>query len=299
MIVNAVIKGRDGSTSGSLPAFSYSGQYKVVADTEGSGWRLGFLSSGTFIPNDDIEVDLFLCGGGAGGQSCFDENTSPTNFYGKGSNDGGLSIKITSYTMFAGNGGGGGYTQTYKKVKLKSGTEYSVVVGAGGAANTAGGESSFGQYNEYIAKGGDGAVATTNTGVVGGFDGTPGQGSTTREFGEETGELYSGAGGAGAGYYNGIRPGGAGGAGGSISTTTGGGTYTNASGYAGGTGAVSETWGVGGATGGSAACSAPGGGGGGGIGAGGGGGANGSSTIGSQSIGGTGAQGIVIIRNAR
>lgn len=287
-----------GASGSALPIFTYSGQYKVVADTEGSGWRLGFLSSGILVLNSDIEVDIFLCGGGAGGQSCFNKTTSPTNFYGKGSNDGGLSTKRTAYDMFAGNGGGGGYTQTYKKIKLQKDIEYSVVVGAGGSADAAGGESSFGQYNEYIAKGGNGAVATTNTATVGGSDGTPGQGSTTREFGEETGELYAGGGGAGASYYNGTISGGAGGAGGSISATSGGGTHDTSSQTKGGTGATSETWGIGGAAGGAASCNVSGGGGGGGIGAGGGGSSNGATAFGAVK-GGSGAQGIVIIRNAR
>lgn len=293
MILNMVY---GGGKSDGLPIFTYSGQSQVVFDMEGGGWRLGFLSSGTLVLDSDVEVDIFLCGGGAGGQSSFNKTTTPTNFYGKGGNDGGLSTKTTNYSKYAGNGGGGGYTQTYKKIKLQKDIEYSVVVGAGGSANAAGGESSFGQYNEYIARGGDGAVATTNTATVGSSDGTPGQDSTTREFGEETGELYAGGGGAGAcknASGTAVNPGGAGGAGGSISAISGGGTHDASSSTKGGTGAISETWGIGGAAGGSASGSASGGGGGGGIGAGGGGGAH------YSGIGGRGAQGIVIIRNAR
>ena len=117
---------------------------------------------------------------------------------------------------------------------------------------------------------------------------------TTREFEEETGELYSGAGGAGGTYDSGLYAGGAGGAGGYTDDTKGGGDYVyNSTNSKGEPGDVSETWGLGGGLGGNAGGSASGGGGGGGIGAGGGGGANGGAA------GGAGAQGIVIIRNAR
>jgi len=283
MILNTVVKGENG---GGLPAFSYSGLYIMKADS-GENWRIGFITSGTLIPEEDLEVDIFLCGAGAGGQT--GNRTSTANTYGNGGCDGGKSNTNTSYSTRAGHGGGGGYTNTVKKIKLLKGAEYPVVIGAGGSANSAGGQSSF---DNYVALGGDGAVATNNTSVRGGSNGSPGQGTTTREFGEENGELYSGAGGAGGSYSNGLKAGGAGGAGGSSDASAGGGAFPSSN-TTGGKGAASEAWLVGGANGGGAGGSAPGGGGGGGIGAGGGGGAN------SGGVGGKGAQGIVIIRNAR
>lgn len=289
MILNMVCYNSAGGAA--IPYFTYSGRCMLKNDGNGN-WRIGFITSGVFIPSTDMEIDLFLCGAGAGGQS--GKSTSKENTYGKGGNDGGKGAKRTSYGgKYAGHGGGGGYTVTHKKITLIKNVEYIVVIGAGGAKDSAGGQSSFGTY---IALGGDGAVATSNTSVNGGSNGSPGQGTTTREFEEETGELYSGAGGAGGTYDSGEYPGGAGGAGGYTDGTKGGGTYgdpTTTSHRSGGHGDVSETWGLGGGTGGGTAGSASGGGGGGGIGAGGGGGANGGAA------GGAGAQGIVIIRNAR
>lgn len=286
MILNTVCYNSAGGDA--IPYFTYSGRCMLKNDGNGN-WRIGFITSGVFIPSTDMEIDLFLCGAGAGGQS--GTKTVAENTYGKGGNDGGQSIKRTGYRKYAGHGGGGGYTVTHKKITLIKNVEYIVVIGAGGAKDSAGGQSSFGTY---IALGGDGAVATSNTSVNGGSNGSPGQGMTTREFEEETGELYSGAGGAGGTYDSGAYAGGAGGAGGYTDDTKGGGAYgyttTNSSGKP---GDVSETWGLGGGCGGNAGSSASGGGGGGGIGAGGGGGANGGAA------GGAGAQGIVIIRNAR
>ena len=286
MILNMVCYNSAGGDA--IPYFTYSGRCMLKNDGNGN-WRIGFITSGVFIPSTDIEVDLFLCGAGAGGQS--GKRTSTVNAYGKGGNDGGSHYGSTGYSTYAGHGGGGGYTATHKSITLIKGVEYPVIIGAGGAKDSAGGQSSFGSY---IALGGDGAVATSNTDVNGGSNGSPGQGTTTREFEEETGELYSGAGGAGGSWRNSVSyAGGAGGAGGYTDDTKGGGAYgyttTNSSGKP---GDVSETWGFGGGRGGNAAGNASGGGGGGGIGAGGGGGAN------SGAAGGAGAQGIVIIRNA-
>lgn len=243
-----------------VPEFTYTGYYTVKKDEK--GWKVKFLSSGKLIPIEDIVVDIFAVGGGGGARG---------RTYG-----------------YSGGGGGGGKTKTVKNITLTAGTEYTITIGAGGAVANPGGTSSFGSIvsadggtkssaPHIGGSGGSGAAgaATSGAGFKGGSDGSDGnavsasyvgkgQGTTTREFGEETGELYAGGGGSGA--YDLSKSGGAGGEGG------------------GGRGQGVEGAGEPGAdnTGG-------GGGGGGGI-------AQGDSDSGSPAAGGSG---IVIIRNAR
>lgn len=123
------------------------------------------------------------------------------------------------------SGGGGGYTKTVKKLKLTKGQTVNVTVGAGGSPSGYGGASNLdthsangGQsskdsggsggsgggggnptYQENIT-GGDGGTNGGNGGAVnnhptGAGGGGRGQGTTTREFGEPGGDLYSGGGG--------------------------------------------------------------------------------------------------------
>lgn len=200
--------------------FSFTGSYTWVDDGD-DNWRLKFVSSGTFTPTKDLVVDVFIVGGGGGGRS--GQNTCQS-------------------------GGGGGRTGTWTNLTLISDTPYEVIVGAGGNVNGTGGTSSFidetysktggspgrsGSYTWDGANGGNGgsgggasgnynndtAAAGANGGADGGngsarssASGGTGQGETTREFGEETGDLYAGGGGGGA--YSTSKTGGNGGAGG-------------------------------------------------------------------------------------
>ena len=174
----------------------------LVIDDGGGNWRIKFLSSGVFTPLKKMTIDAFYVGGGAAG--CFDS---------KGA-----------------QGGAGGYTLTVKRIELSANTEYQIVVGAGGTfvyrttsnggsiGNGGGSSSAFGfsanggEENTYrlsltVGSGGCGGayVNTSGTKVNGGSDGSnggngsTGQGTTTREFGEPNGDLYSGG---GAAYYN-------------------------------------------------------------------------------------------------
>lgn len=187
----------------SAPKFTYTGTYEYIDDGSGN-WRLKFLTSGTLTLKNKITVDVFLVGGGGSG--------------GK-----------TNSVQYGVGGGGGGYTNTVKKVVLNPG-QYTITVGAGGASTTsgspyyqngnAGGASSafgatanggqggqcggYGQAGEGGAGGsgggrgshGNGAIgAGGSDGADGGNSGGAGQGTTTREFGEASGELYSGGGG--------------------------------------------------------------------------------------------------------
>lgn len=251
-----------------IPEFTYDGDFEIVNDSDElitvskDNWKIRFLTSGTLIFTElkgaENGIDVFCVGGGGAGDG---RNGAPNG------------------------GGGAGYTTTAKGVTVDTGTEYSIVIGAGAveAIGAFGGDGSKTSAFTIEANGGKGGAGgaggaggsgggkysgDSNAGD-GGSDGSngfsennaangggKGQGTTTREFGEEIGKLYAGGGGGGA---NSKLPG-AGGAGG------------GGAGGAGRTKGTSATENTGG-----------GGGGGGGI----------------SSGGGAGGSGIVVIRNAR
>lgn len=172
-----------GGSGGGVPQFKYTGQYSVI-DDGGGNWRIKFLTSGVFTPLKAITIDAFLVGGGAAG-------------------------KGESWNAY---GGSGGFTTTVKKIVLTKNTEYNVVIGAGGVGNGGAGGASSGftgtaaGANATPGQGGSGGAymkysgsVTKNAGSDGANGGSAyatGQGSTTREFGESTGDLYAGGGGA-------------------------------------------------------------------------------------------------------
>lgn len=209
------------SSSGTTPYYiEYTGNCTILNDGSGN-WRIKFTTSGTVKFNTSMSVDIFLVGGGGGG--------------GTG-----------CYYYACGSGGGGGYTLTKKQINLEANTAYPIVIGAGGKSYTDGESSkAFGftaagglhGQSSGAEKAGDGGSAggkaaqySPQPGASDGGDdpggsakgqrskaGPNGETGTTREFGEETGALYAGGGGA-SGYYHStsgaVVPGGAGGAGG-------------------------------------------------------------------------------------
>lgn len=222
------------ATGFSSSDFTYTGAYTWVDDGGGS-WRLKFLTSGTFTPSKAVVIDVFIVGGGGGGGGTTDND----------------------YT--SGGGGGGGYTGTWANITLYANQAYPIVIGAGGAgasaksvaASTGGTTSGFG----YSKTGGIGAAITGANGGSGGGSsgysssynagdggtdggnggssnarlGGTGQGSTTKEFGEATGYVYSGGGGGGrhgtggSNGVGGVNGGGDGGANMNGTANTGGG----------------------------------------------------------------------------
>lgn len=187
-----------------LPKFSYTGTYEIL-DEGDRNWNVKFLTSGTLILTRDLLIDAFLVGGGA-------------------------SAAVGGGSMAPGCGGGG-YTSTYSGITLDRNTSYSVVIGAGGAAVTVsasegndGGKTWIATEATYYAEGGHKGLHALSTGKVGGNggsggggyqgtggtdggDGLPtsgwmggyGQGTTTREFAEAAGTLYSEGGTPGGG----------------------------------------------------------------------------------------------------
>ena len=192
--ISAPIIGKDFNWTGG------DGTYQVL-DDGGGNWRIKFLSSGVFTPLKAMTIDVFLVGAGGG----------------KG-------------YRFCG-AGGSGYTVTRKSIVLTPNTPYEIVVGApgtngviagqngtnGGAtsafgATAAGGYGSIQGATSSKKSGGDGgsggggaALSGNLLCVGGGVDGADGetgdspggkgQGTTTREFGESSGDLYATGGG--------------------------------------------------------------------------------------------------------
>ena len=239
--------------------YTYTGNSTYIDDgriNNKACWRIKFTTSGTFIPSKRVVLDIFLVGGGGGGRNGV-----------KGSNQGG--------------GGGGGYTGTWTNITLDANQNYSITIGAGGAANGGtGGTTSIAGYGittmskgggtpnaAHFNYGGDGGSggggANANQGGSDGSNGATanfgiGQGTTTREFGEAGATLYAGGGGGG-GFNNGGGAGGAGGGGNGGGSTYSSSAYdgtagTNNLGGGGGGGGANSSNAASGASGGSGIC---------------------------------------------
>ena len=204
--------------------YTYTGNSVYVDDGNGK-WRIKFLSSGTFTPTKNVKVDIFAVGGGGGGSGGDSVFQSSLGSAGGG---GGYTTTVktqtltagTAYSIVVGSGGAGGAKAT------KGGSGGSSSFGSLCSANggTGGGTATSSSSTYYKAWGGDGGsggagstnpnVASSTEKITGGSDGSnglndtqngEGQGTTTREFGEPSGELYAGGGGHGgySSYSNG------------------------------------------------------------------------------------------------
>nr|DAW55245.1 MAG TPA: hypothetical protein [Caudoviricetes sp.] len=217
-------------TYNKIPAFTYTGEYKIVNDsgteiseTTTNNWNIRLLTSGTLTFTNlrgTSNIDVFLVGGGGGSNS---KTTS------------------TDYGIVHSGGGGGGYTKTQKSVSVSANSAISVSIGAGGGAGSSGGTTTvtvngstysasggaaggapwFNGNNTVCGSGGSGGSgggSASSGGFAGGSGGSDGgngssgksnvfptgsvgsgQGTTTRAFGESSGELYSYGGSGGGG----------------------------------------------------------------------------------------------------
>lgn len=213
-----------------IPAFTYTGQYKIVDDsgneitsTTSNNWNIRLLTSGTLTFTDlrgTSSIDVFLVGGGGGSNS---------------------KTVSTDYGTVHSGGGGGGYTKTQKSVSVSANSAISVSIGAGGGAGSAGGTTTvkvngtahsasggaaggapwWNGSNTVCGAGGaggSGGGSASSGGYAGGSGGSnggngssgksnvfpvssagSGQGTTTRAFGESSGELFSYGGSGGGG----------------------------------------------------------------------------------------------------
>ncbi len=186
-----------GAGSSGLPRFTYTGTYTLIDDGN-RNWRIKFLTSGTlvFTGAGTITLDVFCVGGGGKATPAYSD-------------------------LGTGMGGAGGLTATQLSCAVTKGQAYSLIVGAGASTNgtgVRGGTSSAfnlsalgGQSGNY-GNNADGGSGGSDRGWAGGVNGGNGgsdypsgwgygygQGTTTREFAETTGALYSN-GGCGSGH---------------------------------------------------------------------------------------------------
>lgn len=247
-----------------IPDFTYTGEYQLVNE-EGGNWKLYLITSGTFTPNVNMTVDVCLFGGGQGGRGGYNNSTS----WASGGTPGqpGLSTTVMNYI-------------------LEAGVAYTVTIGAGGDGSTNGANAaSPGGSTSFAAITINGG--TDNNGITGpapefGEEGQPTQAAIGGRGGTA---VAAGTPGGDAGSEFAPEPGGYGGAGGVTTAQPGGAGSRGATGGQPGRNDNNQL-----ATGG--------GGGGGGFGASGGGG-GGSYDRKAPGVGGTGAPGVVILRNAR
>lgn len=204
MAIGRTNAGVGGGSSSGYPEFGYTGEYSMI-DDGGGNWRIRLLTSGTLtfqkLKSAKNGIDIFLVGGGGGGAN---------GKYGE------------SY----GCGGGGGYTRTTKRIAVYQETAYAIAIGAGGAIGGDGGQTTAfgltanggkpGNLGSGGSGGSGGGRALTggggSNGGNGGNSGGIGQGTSTKEFGEDSGDLYAGGGGSGTSNAQ-TNPGGSGGGG--------------------------------------------------------------------------------------
>ena len=236
-----------------LPEYTYTGSSELVRNGDGN-WKIKFKTSGilifTYLPQTAIDVFL-VGGGGSGGSSAYaggggggytktqkNVSVAVNTQYAITIGAGGERIQgtIASYgnngnpTSAFGYSASGGYGGGGNEVAVNTGGG-----GDGGSGGSQGGASA----GAGGSNGGDGAFSYPRENFPS-YDNVQhrgyGQGTTTREFGEETGDLYAGGGGGN------LQQGGAG----------GGGKGASSESYASGTNGTANTGGGGGGGSGSA-----------------------------------------------
>lgn len=171
----------------------------ITYDAASSSWIHTFTSSGIFTPTENLNnVEyLVIAGGGGGGNSTGVQ-------YSSGGGAGGYRSSVI------GEMSGGGATAE-SKISLTKNTAYGVIVGAGGAAQTQGSDSSFAGITSLGGGRGRGES------FGGGYSGGSGSGGTKVSNGGgagTAGQGYAGGWGSSSGSYSDSASGGGGGAGG-------------------------------------------------------------------------------------
>ena len=209
-----IITRRGGTAAASgFPEFTYTGDYQFIDDGN-KNWKIKFLTSGTLrFSRIDAVCDAFVVGGGGGGGS-----------HAGGGGGGGYTrttiltslVKNVDYTITVGAGGMNGSGSSASSGKGTNGTASSIIDENGSSLISSngglGGNPFSGSPSSAGGNGGSGggSGATNNTYTpYGGKDGSDGgksnvrsggigQHTTTKEFGENDGTLYS------TGGYGGI-----------------------------------------------------------------------------------------------
>ena len=208
MIVNAGYRGKVGAA---VPKFTYTGQYNIRKDGV-----VELLTSGTLMFLSPALIDRFMVGGGAAGVSTT-MTTSTTNGLGGGGGgytrtDKNLQILANVQIPITIGAGGTRYANKDAFKAIPGGaTSWGTDSVPGGDALTMNSLNVSSKGGNGGSGGGGGVTSNTDYGAGGsngsngerGYSGSKvpaggtGQGTTTREFGEETGKLYAGGGGGG------------------------------------------------------------------------------------------------------
>lgn len=119
--------GNADSADGQWARFIYIGGWRLFQQGQGSRTRIAtFTADGTWTCPRGVSNGFIIAGGGGGG--------------------GGAGVAgpiAVSDTVTSGGGGGGGAVRVVRSVDLVAGEDYAVVIGAGGAPSTAGGDTTF------------------------------------------------------------------------------------------------------------------------------------------------------------
>ena len=190
-----ILRRSGGESQSAIPVgYSFSSNSDLVTE-DGQNWHIRFLNSGVFRSPINMKIDLYLQGGGGAGS-------------GSGANSSG------------GFGGGDGWLENHYGISLTAGTEYEIVIGAGGKGTRAnggdGGSTSAFGYTVNGGKGGikDNAPGEGYSGVGGtrgyGINSSGGDGSSneTYAFDASSGLIFGGCGGGGGALYGGAGSGG-------------------------------------------------------------------------------------------
>lgn len=181
-------------------------------DQSGNNWVLKLLTSGTLTLAGARSVDLFAVGGGGGsgaggggggytttvravtmqpeiGYAVTIGAGGTPNSNGTGGRGGTSGVANGSTSLISAEGGYGGVSGTRKRNGGKG--------GSGGGGGSYGNDGTGGHHPKGGLGGSDGAngkaaTDSTNTSYQG--TGGAGQGTTTRAFGESTGEIFAGGG---------------------------------------------------------------------------------------------------------
>ena len=163
-----------------VPDYTYTGNAEWYNEEK---TILKLKTSGVLTLSKDCYADVFVVGGGGGG------NGIPT-------------ISVGNYEH-SGGGGGGGYTNTIR-VSFTKNTEYSAIIGAGGAGglqNKYGSEGGTTSINDVSAEGGKSANRYSGQLSGGGYGGSGGgSGYASKTYSHSGGD--GGSNGSNGGGYN-------------------------------------------------------------------------------------------------
>lgn len=191
-----------------VPKFTYNGDYKTNSDD--TYWYIHLFSSGTLtFVNDRSSFDIFIVGGGAGGNGGTNIYGGAGGCSGKTSTKNGLSATAgQAFEITVGKGGAGGVAHGFataggKTIAFGSTADGGTVDTSGftsqPGASVGGSGSGTGAYkNLSWAAGKGGADGANGTSPGGQWAAGKGQGTTTRAFGETDGALYASGGDGGA-----------------------------------------------------------------------------------------------------